>query len=450
MITSLKIGDMMTNNPFTFRVTCGWLRDLASEPTPHDQWPCIRWDEQLLADQIRFLDVQAELGMTYNLAWGLFIDRAWPVPLKDVIDDKRAEMLKAFVDAAHARGLKVLSGVGIYSWGFDEVIKKVPGVAAGHQHAMCAFSEEAWDWQRRVLDFLMDPRWGLDGVSMQSADQGRCNCMRCSQLSPAEHHAKLLVQSAEYVRANRPDWVIGQASWGLRVDEPSEFEHLRRISQAVDYMVEVRERSATVSRRAEIARGLACAFGSVGGVFVEPPQHWERLRWFVPCGLGSGRSLSRLWADGGRACEYFYRPFANPVEEVSWRVGAKILASPITMPETALGEAVEAVYGVTGNARDALVNWFARGEDAYFSRSSFEVGSGPLSLEPLVWRENPAAAGPAIYLRERMSAAARQDYARALERLKAELIEIEIPNREAVSQTTAAIDGTLRDIAELG
>src|SRR2546427_5199341 len=79
----------MSDDRFTFPVTDGWLRDLASEPTPHDRWPCIRWDEQLLADQIRFLDVQAELGITYNLAWGLFVDRSWPVPLEHVIDAPR-------------------------------------------------------------------------------------------------------------------------------------------------------------------------------------------------------------------------------------------------------------------------------------------------------------------------------------------------------------------------
>ncbi|MCJ7822145.1 MAG: hypothetical protein MUQ26_03525, partial [Armatimonadetes bacterium] len=264
----------MADNAFQFGVTDGWLRDLASEPTPHDAWPCIRWDDQLLADQLRFLDVQAELGVTYNVVWGLFVDRAWPVPLEDVIDTAREKRLRTFVDAAHERGLKLLSGAGIYSWGFDEVIANVPAVSAGSRRCMCAFSPEAWDWQRRVLDFLMDTRWGLDGISMQSADQGRCDCPKCSQLSPAEHHAKLLISSAEHVRAARPDWTIGQASWGLRVDEPDELRHLQRISQAVDYMVEVRERSAEVGRRAEIARSLDCAFGSVGGVFVEPPQHW--------------------------------------------------------------------------------------------------------------------------------------------------------------------------------
>ena len=166
---------------FEFRVTSGWLRDLAAEPTPRDKWPCIRWDGKLLDDQIRFLDVQAELGMTYNLAWGFFIDRSWPVPFENVISCERAGKLRAFTEAAHDRGLKVLSGLGIYSWGFDEVIAKFPGTAAGSRHAMCPFSDEAWDWQRRVLDFLMEKQWGLDGVSMQSADQGRCNCPRSTK-----------------------------------------------------------------------------------------------------------------------------------------------------------------------------------------------------------------------------------------------------------------------------
>jgi hypothetical protein len=137
------------------------------------------------------------------------------------------------------------------------------------------------------------------------------------------------------------------------------------------------------------------------------------------------------------------------VEEVSWRTGARILSAPLTPPESALGEAVEAVYGVTGSSREALADWFARGENAYFSRSTFEVGGGSLSLEPLIWSENPAAPGPPIYLRDRLSPAARPDYAQELERLKVELAELVIPNREAAGRTLACIEGTLRDIAAL-
>jgi hypothetical protein len=435
--------------PFTHRVTCGWLRDLASEPTPGKPWPCIRWDDRLLEDQIRFLDVQAELGATCNVVWGLFVDRAWPAPLENVIDAAREEKLRAFVAAAHARGLKVLAGVGIYSWGFDAIIRQHPEVAAGKPDVMCPFRAAAWEWQRRVLDFVMDKRWGLDGISMQSADLGRCDCERCRALSPAEHHAKILVRSAEHVRAGRPEWILGQASWGLRVDEPGELPHLRVISEAVDYMVEVRERSAETGRRREIVAGLACAFGSVGGVFVEPPQHWERLRWFLPCGLRSAWSLKGLHADGGRACEYFYRPFANPVEEVSWRTGARILASPETRPERSLGEALTAVYGVTGADCDTLANWFRRCENLYFDHAGITEWGGPISLEPLVWEENPAAPGPPIYLCDRMDAAAREAYARSLNALRREFMAMAIPNDTTKERTLRCIDGTLADIATL-
>ena len=438
----------MEEKSFKYPVTDGWLRDLASEPTPNDRWPCIKWDEKLLEDQIRFLDVQKEIGVTYNVVWGLFINHSWRVPFENIIDRKREEMLNQFVYSAHERGLRILSGVGIYSWGFDEVIRKVPEVSAGHGSAMCSFSEKAWEWQRRILDFLMDPKWGLDGVSMQSADQGRCNCEKCSKLSPAEHHAKILIRSAEYIRTSRPDWTIGQASWGLRLDEPSEFEHIKRISKAVDYMVEVQELSAFKGRRPEITKNLDCAFGSVGGVFVEPPQHWERLRWFLPCGLHSAKALKQLWNDGGKACEYFYRPFANPVEELSWRVGAMIFKNPEISPEDLLNEAVKAVYGLSESDSKKLSEWFIRAENAYFSRSNFQVGNGSLSLEPLIWNENPSAPGPAVYLRDRMSSSNLADHANELGNLKSELIAMNFSS-QAVQKTITAINGTLKDAHEI-
>jgi hypothetical protein len=371
------------------------------------------------------------------------------VPFEKIIDQARREKLKAFVDAAHRHGIKVLAGVGVYAWGFDEVIKKVPGVAVGNPSVMCAFSEQAWDWQRRVLDFHLDPGWGLDGVSMQSADLGRCECPKCSRMSAAQHHALLLTRCAEYVRRNRPDWIIGQACWGMRVDQPGELEYIREISRSVDYMVEVQELSAEKGLRDSIIPQLDCAFGSLGGVFLEPPQHWDRLRWFVPCGLGSARALRRLRQDGGLACEYFYRPFANPVEEVSWRTGAMILSSPETTPEKSLARALAAVYGVSGKHLQALTDWFARGEEAYFSRAQFKLGDGSISLEPLIWKENPAAAGPPVYLSARISPEDRKTYTGELEALKSELSDIEIPNREQAEKTLRCIEGTLRDIAEL-
>lgn len=430
-----------TSQVFAYRVADGWLRDLAAAPAPDRPWPCIEWDDALVADQLRFLDVQVELGLDHNVVWGLFVDRAWPVDLSRVVDDSRAARILNFVTAAHARGVKVLAGVGIYSWGSENIIRRVPGVAAaGQKQVMCPAKAAAWDWQRRVLDMLFEPRWGLDGISMQSADQGRCECPKCRRLPATEYHANLLVRAAEYVRAARPEWVIGHAAWGMRLDSPDDQAQVERISQAVNYIVEVHETPS--ARRKALVRGLASPFGSVGGVFVEPPQHWDRQRWFLPCGLGSAKALRKLWQDGGRACEYFYRPFANPGEEVSWRTGARILNAPHTSAERALREAVETVYGATGRVGDALAAWFTRAEAAYFSRTDFQVGQGPLSLEPLVSDH----AGAAVYL-QRMSPMARLEYARDLRTLKLELQAMDIRNRDVARRTLAGIDGMLRDLA---
>jgi hypothetical protein len=233
------------------------------------------------------------------------------------------------------------------------------------------------------------------------------------------------------------------------LEEPADFEHVLRISGKVDYMIEVQERSARVGRRGEIARGLKCALGSVGGVFAEPPMHWDRLRWFLPCGLASARALRLLHTDGGRACEYYDRPFANPVEEVSWRTGAAILSRPGLTPEQALAAALNAVYGAEGATLAALGDWFSRAEAAYSSRASFQPGDGPISLEPLWWDEDPAAAGPPIYLRDRLSPLARREYADDLRQLKVQFEQMTIPNQGTTDRTLASIDGTLKDIATL-
>ncbi len=440
---------MTQSMKFDYRITCGWLRDLASEPTPNDTWPCIRWDDQLAADQQRMLDAQAQYDITINSVWGLFVDRAWPTTLAEAAPPQRAQRVRAFTDAAHQRGLKIISGLGVYSWGFDQIIKEHPEVAAsdGNAHVMCPFQDAAWDWQRRVLDFVMDPRWGLDGVSMQSADQGRCDCPRCKPRSNAEHHADLLIRCAEYVRRQRPDWIIGTACWGLRVDEATELAHVVRMSAALDYILEVHELTARNNTRRGVVEQLACAFGTVGGGFVEPPQHWDRLRWFLPLTLGPAQAIGRLAADGGRACEIYYRPFANPGEEVSWRVSARMVQDPGMDPSDALHEAISSVYGGEGTDLSLIGKWFAQMERAYLDRSKYEVGQGPLSLEPLWWNKHPAAPGPPLYLQDRMTAEQRDGYAQSLEQLRQQFEQMRVSNLAARNATLRAIDATLAEIA---
>lgn len=444
----------MPEDRFRHRITCGWLRDCASEPTPNTMWPSLLWDEQMTKDQVRMLDAQKDTGVEINSVWGLFVGREWPSDLASCVDAKRAEQVRWFTDEAHKRGLKVVLGMGIYSWGFDRIIREHPEVTAPDnanfkEHVMCPFQPAAWEWQKRVLDYVMDPRWGLDGLSMQSADQGRCRCPRCAARSNAEHHADILMRSAEYVRKNRPQWVIGTACWGLRVDEPEELAHIVRMSGSFDYLLEVSELSARHGVRPELTKKLNCPFGSVGGAFVEPPQHYHRLRWFVPLGYGAAEAIAAVYRDGGRANEVYYRPLYNPVEEVSWRAGAYVLSEPTLTPRDAVKRAVGAVYGSTGQDLDVLTDWMIRGEKAYLSRSTFKIGDGPLSLEFLIWDKNPSAGSPPVYLRDRMTAEQRKDYAVELRQLQGELAAMKVPNETAKDLTLRSIDGALADLTAL-
>ena len=147
------------------------------------------------------------------------------------------------------------------------------------------------------------------------------------------------------MRKNRPNWVIGTACWGLRVDEPAEFEHVKRMAASLDYVIEVNELTAEKGIRPRICRELGIAFGSVGSAFVEPPQHWQRLRWFLPTAYAAAAATKRLYEDGGRASENYYRLFANPGDEVSWRSTAIMLAQPGTDPSEAVRQALANVYG---------------------------------------------------------------------------------------------------------
>ena len=164
---------------FRHRGYLGWITDLASEPDTHAQWPSMRLDERLLNDYRQSFDLIAKLGFNEISIWGLYVSSAWPVDIKSCVTPERGRLVQILIDEAHRRGIKVLSGLGVYSWGFEEIIKAEPELARISPLAMCASEPEAWDWMAKVIDFVFS-RFPIDGVSMQSADQGRCECPKCN------------------------------------------------------------------------------------------------------------------------------------------------------------------------------------------------------------------------------------------------------------------------------
>jgi hypothetical protein len=153
---------------FFYRGYLGWITDLATRPDTNAAWPSMRLDEALLKDYRETFERMAELGLQDLCVWGLYVSRTWPLDLKKAVPVERGKMVGRLISAAHAKGVRVLSGLGVYSWGFDEILRAHPNLSRGNEPAMCGSEEESWEWMRRVIDFVFT-RFSIDGVSMQRA-----------------------------------------------------------------------------------------------------------------------------------------------------------------------------------------------------------------------------------------------------------------------------------------
>jgi len=461
-LTSLVAGDLAAlpdflSNPaesstkpgkkgFVHRGYLGWITDLATQPDPKATWPSIRLDEQLLRDYDHTFGLMQKLGFNEISIWGLYVAYDWPLDIKSAVTPKRGAMVERLIDAAHKRGIRVYSGLGVYCCGFDEIIKANPRLSKGNQRVMCPSQSESWRWMEKVVDFVLE-RFLIDGVSMQSADQGRCTCDQCSVYSDAEYHALVNVRTSEYIRSRWPHKTIGVNSWGLRFEAPETLPSLLKISQKVDYLIDVHDSSRKQDRnyRKQVIEALACDFGTLGGPQVEPPQHWKRDRWFLPTLKRVGEHLKLLSEEGGRACEYFFHILANPGDEVSFWLAGKVLSDPQGSWTGHLQDCVEELYQVSkGSTRDALLHLFLEAEEAYFKHLPPGV-CGTISMEPLV-SDRP---GPPIYLSKRLNAGQRASYAKDLEKIKRESGRLisEVARKDKMRKIAHCVENVLRDIA---
>ncbi len=433
--------------PFRYRGYLGWITDLATEPEPHAAWPSIRLDTGLARDYHRTFTLMREWKLQDLCIWGLQISRSWPLRLEDAVTPDRARRVDKLIADAHSHGLRVLSGLGIYSWGFDEILKANPRLMKGNRSTMCGSEDESWQWMRKVIDYVF--RFPIDGVSMQSADQGRCPCEKCARYGETEYHARLNIRCAEYIRARYPGKTIGVSGWGMRFADPASLPHLTALSRHIDYLIDVRDTSSQSGRqsgptlRRRLIAGLKCAFGTLGGPQVEPPQHWPRDRWFLPTIRSVGEHLQALHSDGGRACEWFYHILANPGDELSTWVAARTLADPAAGWRRHLDYSLARLYKVKSKpVREALAEAFLAAEQAYVQHIPGFCGT--ISLEPLVSSEP----GPPVYLTKRLNAAQRASYERDLTAVRAQFEKLapEVPERPRMQFALRALDNVRADL----
>ncbi len=441
----------MTNPPFSTRVYLGWITDLASAPDAFAAWPSMRRDAALLADYERQLDIIAELGFNALCVWGLAVSRDWPLDLRQALTPEKREFAAALSELCRTRNLKLLAGMGVFSWGFDQIIAAHPHLARTNPHALCPHEPQSWDWMQRVTDFVLG-ELPVDGVQMQSADHNRCRCADCAKWNDLEHHARLNRDVAAHIRAEFPEAIIGVNSWGMNFKDAVILEQalpsLVEMSREIDYFTEVENALGSGQLRRQIIEAFECDFGTLGGPQVEPPQHWERDRWFLPVIKRRGEHLSALARDGGKSCELFFHVDANPGDELSLWVAGYALQNPLESWGNHLRRAVERVYAPQNEtAAQTLCELFARAEAAYFDRVP-SLTERTFSLEPLCNSDHYGcdAPGAPIYL-DCLSQSAHAAYAADLWALfpLLESLRGQVESDEKLERIAACLNNAIAD-----
>ncbi len=412
---------------FDYRLLLGWINDNSNRPLSGKRWPITDVDKQTVKDYESFFRVARDSGYNGITLWGLYASHAWPVPLKNALAPKRRRLIDRILSAADRMGIKVLYGLGVYSWGFEEIIKHDPTTARNEGRfawgkyqpdngvAMCYQSQSARQWMRDIVDLCVG-EIGTQGFGFQSGDLGRCYCSQCRQLSDVEYHSRIINETAAYIKERHPNQVLGMSAWG--VDLGCGAAALEKMTSHLNFLTDVTDQSARKGRdyRQSLTSHLRCAIGSLGGAVIVPPQRWPRDRWFLPHARMTAESIRSLHEDGGRAFEFFMGPLANPQFDIMTRYVGLLLNNPEQSCEQALSQVIEGICAPNNDGITAdIVRWLIEIERAYMVRVG-DISSGEFDFEPL----KGESAGEPIYL-NRLSSEALQGYENDLERLSKQL-----------------------------
>lgn len=442
---------------FSYRLLLGWINDNSSRPLAGSRWPITTINEETVSDYRSFFATAREYGYNGITLWGLYASHSWAVPLKNSLEPARRRLVDRILNEADKQSIKVLYGLGVYSWGFEEIIQRDPTTARNEGRmawgsfqpdngvAMCYFSESARQWMRDIVDLCVK-EVGTQGFGFQSGDLGRCYCKQCRRLSDTEFHSRVIGETAAYIKSQHPRQILGLSAWG--VDLGAGADALKGMTSHLDFLTDVTDQSARKGSeyRRTLAAALPCALGSLGGAVIVPPQRWSRDRWFLPHPEMTSKNIRSLHEDGGRAFEFFMGPMANPQFDIMTRFVGLQLANPKRSGEESLALVVERLYApVNAGATAAVVRWLFDVERAYMSRVG-DISSGEFDFEPL----KGETAGDPIYL-TRLSAEALSGYGSDLERLSKQLPALRARCRrpEGLDRIERCLANVMRDVRQI-
>ena len=121
----------MTRRAFTFRTAQGvWINDMRNRALSHQSWPCVTLDDGAVRDLAACMRLQAAAGFNSVTLFGLLAAHSWDPEIPRTVDRERAERVRGVLAEARACGLRVIYGLGVYSWGFDAIIAPTSPTAA--------------------------------------------------------------------------------------------------------------------------------------------------------------------------------------------------------------------------------------------------------------------------------------------------------------------------------
>jgi hypothetical protein len=273
------------------------------------------------------------------------------------------------IEMAHARGIKVLCGMGVYSWGFGLIMDANESLRCPcNPRVMDMRNPDAWHWQKKVLDYIMD-NFEFDGFSLQSADKGACNC-DTTVITDPDYHARLNQKTVNYIRSKKPRYIIGIAGWGMDLRYPKDLSSWKKMTRNVDYLIDVGESASLLdtNHQETVIKAIApCAYGSTATPNIEPIQGLPRDHYFVPTIYHTCARLKQLHIKGARACEAYMRTRGNPGDKVTVEVVGRFLSNvEIDLDSVLLGVIREMFHPASMSVLTELVEIFKIAENAFF------------------------------------------------------------------------------------
>lgn len=431
---------------YDYRIAFGaWINDMRLEPLPLENWPAPQMDDETVRSTIAALELQSRSGYTHLDAWGFFVTHSWPLNLGAGIDDTRKRNVRKIIDAAHKRGMKIIYGMGTYSWGYEEIIKNDPSLAARLpdgtplQTAMCDANPKSFEWVSRILDFVLT-EFDMDGVHLESFDQGGCCCTQCAggPEGVVGYHCRINTKTADYIRSKWPNKLINVIPIGW-VGPKQHFtaEHKAMIiemSRHIDGFYDQGWKGTYVAddERAQFVRDLHCAYGTSGALWLYPSHRFDRTSYFLPYTKRQGAGIKKHFEQGARGCMYYQGPANNPGVEVNVAFGGRILKEPGRELRDVLAETLGELYRPRNAAAlDKLADIFERAEDAYFGQwvmdDHFDTAIGGPPGEFYMDGLFGTSPGPAAFMSAEhyLNAAGRAGYKEGLEAVLRDFLSIE-------------------------